>query len=163
MDQNFYSVSVFESDFLHLVDFWFDFQHSVSTWIKIFTTHQVSMKKLFLENWSCRKSRSQSINYLVNFYRKNVKATCFVLFAKVVPEKVLFIDKKIFDQNFWKKSVFESFSQNASHFESRISKASYLEPFFYSSTMFESKILERVRFRKESFTTRQISEWKCFV
>ena len=152
MDQNFYSVSVFETDFLHLVDFWFDFQHSVSTWIKIFTTHQFSMKKLFLENWSCRKSRSQRINYLVNFHRKNVKASCFVLFAKVVPEKVLFIDKKFFDQNFWKKiSFWIIFAQRVTfwikNFKSVILRAIFLQ-------------LDNVRIEK--FRTCQISKRKFY-
>ena len=45
------------------------------------------------------------------------------------------------------------FLYNESYFESRVTNASDLEPFFHNSTNFESKILERVIFRKKMVYT----------
>ena len=164
MDQNICSVSVLEWNFLPLVDFCFDFQHCVRTWIKIFTTQQISMKKLFLENWSCWKTRSQRIIYLVNFHRKNAKASFLCLLAKVVPGKVLFIDKKFLDQNFGEKiSFWILFSVQRVIFWIKTSKRVRLRAIFYNSTTFESIILDVSDFEQTSFTTDPTSEWYWFV
>ena len=97
------------------------------------------------------------------FTVKTSKLAVLCFFAKVVPEKVLFIDKKFFDQNFWKKSVFESFFVQRVIFWIKNFKSVKLRAIFLQLDDVGIENLERVRFRKESFTTRQISEWKCFV
>ena len=72
------------------------------------------------------------------------------ILGKVVPEKVLFLNKKAFWIKIFKFDQFlNHFLYHASYFESRSSNASDLEPFFHNSTKFESKKLERVTLRKK--------------
>ena len=135
---------------LFFVDFRIEFPPSVSIWIEIILTYQISKKKLFLERQSCCKNFISKILYLVNFHRKNVKVSFFLcIFATVVLEKCFLLIKNFWIKIFFKKSVLNHFLYNASYSESRHSNASDLEPFFYPSTIVESKNLERVRFRKK--------------
>ena len=131
MNQNFYSFSDFGSKFFIFVNFRIEFPHSVSTWIKIFPTHQILMKKLFLERQSCCKNSISKILYLVNFHRKNVIVSFFLHSCKSSSGKKFFLLIKIFSiKIFLKKSVLNHFLYNASYSESIILNASQLEPFF---------------------------------
>ena len=84
---------------------------------------------------------------------------------KVVPVKAVFFPSKkvLWIKTFENNQFLNRLLYNASHFDSRSSNASDLEPFFRNSTKFESKKLERVRFRKKCFTTHQVLKWKWFV
>ena len=102
----------------------------------------------------CWKTRSQRRIYLVNIHHKNVQFGFFCAFSeKLFRKKLFFFPLNNF---FWIKT-FENIQflnhllYKASKFESRNSNASELEPFLHNSTIFESKFLERVRFRKKKF------------
>ena len=114
----------------------------------------------------CWKTRSQRRIYLVNIHHKNVQFGFFCAFSeKLFRKKLFFFPLNNF---FWIKT-FENIQflnhllYKASKFESRNSNASELEPFLHNSTNFESKYLERVRFRKKSFTTHQVLKWNWFI
>ena len=81
----------FKSKYLLHVEYWIEFQHSVEIWSTIFTLHQISKKKLFLELQSCCKNSISKILYLVNFHRKNVKVSFFCAFLQKL---------------FWKKAFY---------------------------------------------------------
>ena len=86
------------------------------------------------------------------FTEKTSKLAVLCFFAKVVPEKVLFIDKKFFDQNFWKKSIFESFFVQRAIFWIKNFKSVILRAIFLQ--------LDNVRI--ENFRTCQISKRKFY-
>ena len=82
---------------------------------------------------------------------------CFL--AKVVPGKVLFIDKKILDQNFRKKiSFWIIFFVQRLIFWIKTFKRVILRAIFYNSTIFESTILDESDFEQTSFTTDRSSK-----
>ena len=94
-----------------LVKVWIEYPHSVKTWIKGFTTQQILMKKLFLENQNLLENSLSKSHLSGQFTPKKTSKLAFLcILGKVVPEKVVFLSllKKL-KQNFGKYSVFESF------------------------------------------------------
>ena len=128
MDQNFCSVSVLESNFFHLIDFCFDFQHCVRTWVKMFTTHKFPMKKVLLENQDFFGKLAFKEQFSWSIYTVKTSMLAFLcILEKLMRKKLFSFKKKKLDQTFWKKSVFESF--------------------FVQRVMFWIKIFKRVRLR----------------
>ena len=95
-------------------------------------------------NLALKQSFSRSIYTL-----KTSKLAFLSILGKVIPEKVVFNKKAFCIKIFENYRFLNHILYNASYFESTDSNASDLEPFFYNSTNFESKILERVIFRKK--------------
>ena len=91
LNGDFYNSPDFKSKYILRVEYWIEFQHSVEIWSTIFTLHQISKKKLFLELQSCCINSISKILYLVNFHRKNVKFSFFCAFLQKL---------------FWKKAFY---------------------------------------------------------
>ena len=122
-------------------------------------------KNCFEKIKTCWETRSQRNIYLANLHQKTSKLAFFVHSQKSCSGKSCFFPSKkvLWIKTFENNQFLNRLLYNASHFDSRSSNASDLEPFFRNSTKFESKKLERVRFRKKSFTTHQVLKWKWFV
>ena len=152
MNHFFHNATDFETKNILRLKIWIEFPHSVRTWIKIFTTHQILFKKLFLESQELLEN-SPSKNQLVGqFTPQKRQSWLFCPILERLFRKKLFLIINRFES----KQFLNHFLYNASFFESRVSNASNLQPFYHNSTNFESKSLERVLFRKKNDTASEL-------
>ena len=75
-NQLFHNATEFETKKLLRVKVWIEFPHCVRTWIKIFTTHQISIKKLFLEksNFVVKLAFKDSFSWSINTVKTSMLA-----------------------------------------------------------------------------------------
>ena len=108
-------------------------------------------KNCFEKIKTCWKTRSQRTIYLANLHQKTSKLAFFVQSQKSCSGKSYFFPSKkvLWIKTFENNQFLNRLLYNASHFDSRNSSASELDPFCHNSTDFESKVLERLSFRKK--------------
>ena len=140
------TLQTFKQNKNFLVKVWIEFLHSVRTWLKMFLTHQFSMKKAILESHDFFGKLALKELFSWSIYTVKTSKLFFWLSCKSSSGKVVFLKNL-----FWKKSVSVSSLYNAAYFESKTSNASDLEPFFHNSTNLESKVLDCVRIRKKIY------------